>query len=102
MKETPKIRRQEGFSLTEVLVVVFIILVLASFAGPKVGTWMDNFNLSSDARKIRSALQLARMKAIKERGKTYIVHHGSPWPENLCSSYRSDKSWLVFWDKNDD
>jgi len=59
-------RTDSGFTLTEMMVTIAIIAILASLAIPNFINWLPNYRLQSGAEEIQSALQLARITAIKE------------------------------------
>jgi prepilin-type N-terminal cleavage/methylation domain-containing protein len=56
-------RGDSGFSLVELLIVVIVVLVMASFAIPNVVSITRNARNSGDARSISAGLNLARMRA---------------------------------------
>lgn len=72
-----------GFTLIELMVVVSIIAVTAAITVPNMIGWLPNYRLSSGARTVLTALQNARMRAIKENrtvaiqfdvgGRTYFL-----------------------------
>jgi prepilin-type N-terminal cleavage/methylation domain-containing protein len=56
-------KRQSGFSMLELLVVVSITLVLAAIGIPRVAAVVQNYRTVGDARSIASQFALARMRA---------------------------------------
>jgi prepilin-type N-terminal cleavage/methylation domain-containing protein len=57
-------RRQAGFSLIELLVVVGVLMVLAAVSLPNIGGYIRNFKIRGAASQVGSELQTARSKAI--------------------------------------
>ena len=58
--------RNAGFTITELMVTIAVIAILASLAIPNFIGWLPNYRLQSGAEEIQSVLQLARVKAIEE------------------------------------
>lgn len=64
--------RNEGFTLLELVTVIAIIAVVASIVTPGVFGWLPKYRLRSGAEEIQSALQLARLDAIKRNRKSIV------------------------------
>ena len=58
-------KRQKGFTLVEVMIVVAIIGILAAIAVPSFLSWLPNMRLKAAARDLYSNMQKAKMEAIK-------------------------------------
>ncbi len=56
-------RRDRGFSLVEVVVVIAVMLIVMAFALPSVYTMLRSYRTLNDARSITAQLSLARMRA---------------------------------------
>ena len=57
---------EQGFTATELIVVMAIIAVLVAIAIPSFSTMVPNYRLKAAARNLYSDMQKARLQAIKE------------------------------------
>ena len=60
---SPEADASRGFSLVELVIAVFIIIVIAAIAIPKVVTVTQNVRMANDIRSISAQIFLARMRA---------------------------------------
>src|SRR5882757_4645312 len=61
-----------GFSLVEVLMVIFVIIILAAMAIPKLTTLLGNLRTRGDARDLNAAIVLARMRAASDFARARV------------------------------
>lgn len=59
-------KRDKGFSLTELAVVMAVLALLAAFTVPTISSTMRNLKSRTDARKIATALSVAKLKATSQ------------------------------------
>lgn len=67
IKHGLKKSKQSGFSLVELMVVIAVIAIMATFAVPGFLTWRTNFHLKKAARDLLGHMQRAKLTAVKER-----------------------------------
>lgn len=73
VKMMPKQQHNDGFTLIEMMIVIAIIAISASMAAPNLMLWFDNLSVKSAARDLYSAMQEARIIAVKQNADTAIV-----------------------------
>jgi type IV fimbrial biogenesis protein FimT len=64
--------KNSGYTLTELMVTIAVVAILASLAIPNFVAWLPNYRLRSGAEEIQSTLQLARITAIKENSTVTV------------------------------
>jgi prepilin-type N-terminal cleavage/methylation domain-containing protein len=57
-------RRQAGFSLIEMLIVVAIILIMSAVALPNIGQFIRNYKIRGATENVAGLIQAARTKAV--------------------------------------
>jgi prepilin-type N-terminal cleavage/methylation domain-containing protein len=69
-------KNEDGFSLTELVVVVGIIALVSAFSLPAIASYYRNYQVNGAARNVASEINTARMKAISRnvnQGVTFQV-----------------------------
>ena len=64
--------RREGFSLIELIIVLVILSVITALVAPRLTQSLSRMNVESTARRVASALRLARSLAVTEK-VTYLA-----------------------------
>ncbi len=68
------VRREEGFTILEALVVVFIVGILVLMVAPAFLNMFNRIKLTGTAREIASLMQAARMESIKMGAPAFVVY----------------------------
>lgn len=66
-------KTEAGFTLLEVMVAMAIMATISAIAVPNIIGWLPGYRLRSAVGDIRSNLQLARSRAIKENRSYEVV-----------------------------
>jgi len=64
-----------GFTATEVLIVIAILMALAAVAIPNLSGWASNQRLKSAARDLFTHFQYARMEAVKRNTNISLIFY---------------------------
>ena len=65
-------QKNSGFTLYELLAVIGIVAVLSMIAIPNIISWLPKYRLGSAARNLLSAMQYARLAAVKENVDIFV------------------------------
>lgn len=91
--------KQQGFTLTELIVVVAIVAILLNIGIPSYRYISNSYRLSSEVNSLLGDLQLARAEAIKE-GLTVTTCVSRDAATCDVGSITWQEGWIVFQDRN--
>jgi prepilin-type N-terminal cleavage/methylation domain-containing protein len=68
-----KMKKQDGFTMYELLTVIAILAVLASLAIPNMISWRTEAKLRGASNNLRADLQMARLRALREKAIVAVI-----------------------------
>jgi len=88
-------RKESGFSLVELIVVIAIVGVLMSIAIPSFSRWLPGYRLRSAAKELYTNFQLIKLAAVKQNATCAVVFDTgvSPGRYFLCTNPGANGSW---------
>jgi prepilin-type N-terminal cleavage/methylation domain-containing protein len=66
-------KKQNGFTMYELLVVIGIIAILATIAAPNIISWRAEAKLRGSLNNLRADLQMAKLRALREKAIVAVV-----------------------------
>lgn len=95
MKCLQKNYRQFGFTLVELMVVVFIIAAIAVFGVPSFGNYIANRKVNAAATQIASSLQMARSQAVT-LGRNVGICGTNQTATSCANGSNWSDGWIVY------
>jgi type IV fimbrial biogenesis protein FimT len=72
-------RRNRGFTVTELVVTVGIVAILAGIAGPGFSTFMDTMDAKTASMQFVADLSMARSEALRRNSSVTMAPVSSSW-----------------------
>ncbi|HFA6410608.1 TPA: Tfp pilus assembly protein FimT/FimU [Neisseria gonorrhoeae] len=97
-------RKQQGFTLTELLIVMAIAAIMATIALPNMSGWIASRRIASHAEQIANLLRFSRGEAVRLNLPVYICPaqvKKDGTVDNQCDFGKKEQGMLAFGDKND-
>ncbi|HFA5832127.1 TPA: Tfp pilus assembly protein FimT/FimU [Neisseria gonorrhoeae] len=97
-------RKQQGFTLTELLIVMAIAAIMATIALPNMSGWIASRRIASHAEQIANLLRFSRGEAVRLNLPVYICPAQVKKDGTVDNQYdfgKKEQGMLAFGDKND-
>ncbi|WP_047926883.1 GspH/FimT family pseudopilin [Neisseria gonorrhoeae] len=96
-------RKQQGFTLTELLIVIAIAAIMATIALPNMSGWIASRRIASHAEQVANLLRFSRGEAVRLNLPVYICPtqvKKDDTGNNRCDLGKKEQGMLAFGDKN--
>ncbi|GFL87789.1 prepilin-type N-terminal cleavage/methylation domain-containing protein [Neisseria gonorrhoeae] len=96
-------RKQQGFTLTELLIVIAIAAIMATIALPNMSGWIASRRIASHAEQVANLLRFSRGEAVRLNLPVYICPtqvKKDVTGNNRCDLGKKEQGMLAFGDKN--
>lgn len=96
-------RKQQGFTLTELLIVIAIAAIMATIALPNMSGWIASRRIASHAEQVANLLRFSRGEAVRLNLPVYICPtqvKKDGTGNNRCDLGKKEQVMLAFGDKN--
>ena len=86
-------RKQDGFTIIELIIVIVVIGIMTAIAVPDFLSYLPDARLKRAVRDLYSNLQRAKIGAIESNKKWAIVFSADAGMYEVCSGKGPDNSW---------
>ena len=66
------LRKNDGFSLQELMVIIGIVAIMCAIAMPSLIGWLPKYRMSSAARDLLGAMEFARLNAVRKNAVVVV------------------------------
>jgi Tfp pilus assembly protein FimT len=66
------LRKNDGFSLHELMVIIGILAIVCAIAMPNLIGWLPKYRMSSAARELLGAMEFARLTAVRQNAEVVV------------------------------
>jgi prepilin-type N-terminal cleavage/methylation domain-containing protein len=89
-------KTEHGFTLTELIIVITIIAILATFAFPAFTTVQERAEVTKDMNNLRQ-LAFATQRCVNDHDGSLFPGSLGPWMNQLCTTGRSNSAYVSDW-----
>jgi prepilin-type N-terminal cleavage/methylation domain-containing protein len=93
--------KKNGFTTLELMVAIGIVCILTAITVPTYIKWLPGYRLRSAANDMHVAIQMARLKAVKENGRTGVSYSDGSGKSGKYRVFLDTNNSNTF-DNNDD
>ena len=86
-------KKENGFTLIELAVVMAIVGILSSIAVPAYNTWLPRYRLKHAAMDLRANMNSVKLEAIKNNSDWAIVFDPGNNAYHICSDDGANNVW---------
>ncbi len=97
--------KYQGFTLTELLIVIAIVAIMAAIAFPNMSQWIASRRAASQAEQVANLLRFARGEAVRLNLPVYVCPaqiKADGNPDNYCNKAYEGQGMVAFADTNKD
>lgn len=89
-------KSERGFTLVELLIVIAIIIILASFAFPVFMGVQERANITRDMNNLRQ-IAFGTQRYLNDNDGTFFPNTGTAWMNRLCPGVTSTAQYVADW-----
>jgi prepilin-type N-terminal cleavage/methylation domain-containing protein len=89
-------KTEHGFTLVELLIVIAIIAILATFAYPVFISMQERANITKDMNNLRQ-IGFGAMRYLNDNDGVFFANTGSAWMNRLCPPVTSTTQYIADW-----
>lgn len=97
-----KNRREQGFTLYELLITLVVVSIVLSFGIPNLRSFTQNSRMSAAANDLLGTFQTARSEAARSKQNVSICASTNATSANPSCGGEFEDGWLLFADPNGD
>jgi type IV fimbrial biogenesis protein FimT len=89
------LRKNDGFSLHELMVIMGIMAIMCAIAIPSVIGWLPKYRMSSAARELLGAMEFARQNAVRQNAVVVVNFNYADETYNATIGGAALRTWKM-------